>query len=164
MHVFGYSARVMGCKSFYNPYNRLGMAEKTKQLKKQLYTLAEVRVGDTVKITQKIKEGVKEMNQLFEGLVIAKQHGDGVLGNITIRKVSAGIGVEKILPIHLPTITKVDILKRSHVRRAKLYYIRDKASREVRKKMKKIWTEKFAEISEISEPETVTTIVKKEEN
>lgn len=131
------------------------MAEKAKQLKNQSRTLGEVRVGDTVKIQQRIKEGVKEMNLLFEGLVIAKKHGNGISGTITIRKVSDGIGVEKILPIHLPTITKVDILKRSHVRRAKLYYIRDKASREVRKKMKKIWSEKFVETAEISEPETV---------
>lgn len=140
------------------------MVEKVKQLKNQPHTLAEVRVGDTVKITQRIKEGAKEMNQLFEGLVIAKKHGSGVSGTITIRKVSDGIGVEKILPIHLPTITKVDILKRSHVRRAKLYYIREKASREVRKKMKKIWSEKFAETPELLGSEIMATTAKKEEN
>ncbi len=114
------------------------MAKSAQQSKNQPRVLTEVRVGDTIKITQRIKEGEKEFNQLFEGLVIAKKHGDGVSGTITIRKILDGIGVEKILPIHLPTITKVDILKRSHVRRAKLYYIREKASREVRKKMKKI--------------------------
>ena len=137
------------------------MAKSAQQSKNQPRVLTEVRVGDTIKITQRIKEGEKEFNQLFEGLVIAKKHGDGVSGTITIRKILDGIGVEKILPIHLPTITKVDILKRSHVRRAKLYYIREKASREVRKKMKKIWSEKFVEASE---PEIIATIQKKEEN
>lgn len=129
------------------------MAKSAQQSKNQPRTLDEVRVGDTVKIQQRVKEGAKEMNLLFEGLVIAKKHGNGPSGTITIRKVSDGIDVEKILPIHLPTVTKVDILKRSHVRRAKLYYIREKASREVRKKMKKIWSEKFAETADSAEPE-----------
>lgn len=96
----------------------------------------EIRPGDTVRISQKIKEGDKERVQPFEGLVIARKHGKGVSATITVRKTAAGVGVERIFPIHSPTITKVEVLKRSKVRRAKLYYIREKAAKEVRKKMK----------------------------
>lgn len=98
--------------------------------------LPDVRPGDTVKIFQSVKEGDKTRIQPFEGLVIAKKHGSGAGATITIRKVTAGIGVERIFPLSSPTIQKIEIVKRSNVRRAKLYYIRGKASREARKKMK----------------------------
>lgn len=99
-------------------------------------TLVDIRPGDTIKIFQRVKEGEKTRVQPFEGLVIARKHGSGISATITVRKISGGIGVEKIIPIHSPTITKVEVLKRSKVRRAKLYYIRTKAAREVRRKMK----------------------------
>lgn len=106
-------------------------------VKKQLrHDLPDIRPGDTAKIFQKIKEGDKERIQSFEGLVIARKHGQGISATITVRKVSDGIGVERIFPIHSPTIQKIEVLKRSKVRRAKLYYIREKAAKEVRKKMK----------------------------
>lgn len=92
--------------------------------------------GDTVKVHQRIKEGDKERLSAFEGLVIAMKHGTGITGTFTVRKVVDGIGVERIFPLHAPMIAKVDVLRRSNVGRAKLYYIRDKAAREVRKKMK----------------------------
>lgn len=92
--------------------------------------------GDTVRISQKIREGDKERIQPFEGLVIARKHGTGISATITVRKTSGGIGVERIFPIHSPTIQKVQILKRAKVRRAKLYYIRAKAAKEARRKMK----------------------------
>ena len=104
--------------------------------------LPEIHPGDTVKVFQKVKEGEKERLTAFEGLVIAKKHGQGISGTFTVRKVVDGIGIERIFPVHLPTIAKVEILRRSKVRRAKLYYIRDKAAREVRRKMKNIWSEK----------------------
>ena len=98
--------------------------------------MPEIHPGDTVKVQQKIKEGDKERLNAFEGLVIACKHGKGISGTFTVRKVVDGIGVERIFPIHSPVIAKVEILRRSKVRRAKLYYIRDKAAREVRAKMK----------------------------
>lgn len=104
--------------------------------------LPEVNPGNTVRVTQRIKEGDKERLSAFEGLVIAKKHGHGVTATFTVRKVVDGIGVERIFPLHSPVIEKIEVLRRAKVRRAKLYYIRDKASREVRKKMKQIWREK----------------------
>ena len=98
--------------------------------------LGDLQVGWTVKIHQKIKEGDKTRTQAFEGMIIAKKHGNEAGGTITVRKVSDGIGVEKTFPIYLPSIEKVQVLKKPKVRRAKLYYLRDKTSREIRKKMK----------------------------
>ena len=93
--------------------------------------------------------------QPFEGIVIAKKHGAGISGTITIRKVTAGIGVERVFPVHSPTIDKIEVLKHAKVRRAKLYYIREKAAKEVRRKMKP--TEAMKEIT----PETSSTETKK---
>ena len=96
----------------------------------------DIRPGWNVKINQKIKEGGKTRIQSFEGTVIAKKHGDGINGTVTVRKVSDGIGVEKTYPIHLPSIDKVKVVRETKVRRAKLYYLRDKSAREIRKKIK----------------------------
>lgn len=98
--------------------------------------LPDIRPGDTVRVLQKIREGEKERIQPFEGLVIARKHGAGISATITVRRVAAGIGVERIYPIHSPTIQKIEVLKRSKVRRAKLYYIRDKAAKETRRKLR----------------------------
>ena len=98
--------------------------------------LKDLQSGWTVKVHQRIKEGEKTRVQAFEGTVIAKKHGNEAGGTITIRRVSGGIGVEKVFPLHLPSIEKVQVLKKPKVRRAKLYYLRDKTSREIRKKMK----------------------------
>lgn len=98
--------------------------------------IPDIRPGDTVKIYQKIKEGDKERLAPFEGLVIAKKHGTGISATFTVRRVADGIGIERIFPLHSPTISKIDILRRARVRRAKLYYIREKAAKEVRRKMK----------------------------
>ena len=103
--------------------------------------LPEIHPGDTVRVIQKIKEGDKERLTPFEGLVIAKKHGAGISATFTVRKVVDGIGVERVFPLHSPMIDKVEVLRRSKVRRAKLYYIREKAAREVRRKMKSIWRE-----------------------
>jgi large subunit ribosomal protein L19 len=106
--------------------------------------LAGIRPGDTVRVAQRIKEGDKERLSTFEGLVIAKKHGDGISGTFTVRKVVDGIGVERVFPLHSPVIAKIEVVRRAKVRRAKLYYIREKAAREVRKKMKSIWREPVA--------------------
>lgn len=118
-----------------------------------LQTLINVRPGETIKIFQRVKEGEKTRVQPFEGLVIARKHGRGISATITIRKVSGGIGVEKIIPIHSPTITKVEVLKRAKVRRAKLYYIRTKAAKEVRRKMKTITQRIYKDVTIAKEPE-----------
>ena len=97
--------------------------------------IPDIRAGDTIRLFQKIKEGDKERLQPFEGLVIARKHGRGETATVTVRKVAAGVGVERVFPLHSPTIEKIEVLKRSKVRRAKLYYIRGKAAKEVRKRM-----------------------------
>lgn len=94
-------------------------------------TIPEIETGMTVRVYQKIKElnlkgEEKERIQYFEGMVIAKKHGKEAGGTITIRKVSDGIGVEKIFPLNLPTIEKIEIKKQSRVRRSKLYFLRGK--------------------------------------
>ena len=101
--------------------------------------LPEIRPGDTVRVYQKIPVAVKktkkkeeesqtkseeERIQTFEGLVLAKKHGKGISAAITVRKEISGIGVEKIFPLHLPTIEKIEVVKRGKTRRAKLYYLR----------------------------------------
>ncbi|MEK7630708.1 MAG: 50S ribosomal protein L19 [Patescibacteria group bacterium] len=99
----------------------------------------DMKPGDTIRVVQKIKEGDKSRLQTFEGLIIAQKHGKGIEGTFTVRKVSAGVGVERIFPVHSPNIEKVEIVRRAtRVRRAKLYYIRDKAARDTRKKMRQV--------------------------
>ncbi len=99
-------------------------------------TPAPVRVGDTVRVFQKIKEGAKFRTQAFEGIIIARKHGSQPGATITVRKASGGFGIERIFPLHLPTIEKIEVVKSSKVRRAKLYYLRSKTSKETRRKLK----------------------------
>lgn len=103
--------------------------------------LPRIKAGDTIRVHQKIKESGKERIAVFEGMVLACKHGAGITATITVRKVVDGIGVERVFPLHSPTISKIEVLRHSHVRRAKLYYIRDKANREIRKRMKQFWAE-----------------------
>ena len=110
--------------------NKLDSFNK-KQLKKDL---PEIRPGYSVRVHQRVKEGDKERIQIFEGLVIACKHGRGINGTITVRKVSQGIGVERIFPIHAPFIEKIEVVKKYKVRRAKLYYIRHKTAKQARLK------------------------------
>jgi large subunit ribosomal protein L19 len=98
--------------------------------------IPEMRPGDIVRVIQKIREGDKERLSSFEGLIIAIKHGTGPSATFTVRKVIDGIGVERVFPMHSPRISKIEVLRRSNVRRAKLYYIREKAAKEVRKRMK----------------------------
>lgn len=107
---------------------------KTK-IKKEL---SEIRPGWTVKVHQKIKEGDKLRTQVFEGMVIARKHRSELGATITVRKVVGGFGVEKIFPLHLPTIEKIEVIKKTKARRAKLYYLRRKSAREIRRKIKTV--------------------------
>lgn len=95
-----------------------------------------MRPGWTVKVFQKIKEGEKTRIQAFEGLIMSRKHNKESGATVTIRKVSGGIGVEKTFPIYLPTIDKVQVVKKAKVRRAKLYYLKEKSARELRRKTK----------------------------
>lgn len=99
-------------------------------------TIPNITAGDTVKVYQKIKEGDKFRTQVFEGLVISRSHGSEAGATVTVRKVSEGVGVERIFPLHLPTIEKIELVKKSKVRRAKLYYIREKSAKETRRKLR----------------------------
>ena len=98
----------------------------------------DIRSGDTVRVWQKIKEGEKFRLQAFEGLIIARKHGAEAGGTFTVRNVSSGIGTEKIFPLFSPMIDKIEVVKRSRVRRAKLYHIKYKAAKEVRRQMRNI--------------------------
>ncbi len=85
-------------------------------------------IGDTIKVHAKIKEGTRERIQVFEGTVIARKHG-GIQETVTVRRMSYGIGVEKTFPIHSPNIEKFEVVRKGKVRRAKLYYLRDRVGK-----------------------------------
>lgn len=95
-----------------------------------------IKAGDTVRVTQKIQEKGKTRLQAFEGLVLSKKHGAEAGATFTVRKVASGVGVEKIFPLYSPMIDKIEIVKRAKVRRAKLYYIREKVAKEIRRAMR----------------------------
>ena len=88
----------------------------------------DVQIGDTVKVHVWIKEGERERIQAFEGTVIAKRHG-GVAETFTVRRTAYGVGVERVFPIHSPFVEKVEIVRKGRVRRAKLYYLRDRVGK-----------------------------------
>ena len=100
--------------------NRLDFVEKT-QIKENVPAF---QPGDTLRVSVRIKEGNKERLQAFEGICIAIKHG-GVRETVTVRKVSFGVGVERIFPLHATVIDHIDVIRRGKVRRAKLYYLRD---------------------------------------
>lgn len=117
----------------------------------------DLRSGDTVKVTQKIIEKDKKTGklktrpQVFEGLILSVKHGKEAGGTFTVRKVASGVGVERIFPIYSPNIEKVEVIRRSKVRRAKLYHIRDKAAKEIRRQMRNI--RDLPEIEEVKSAE-----------
>ena len=109
------------------------MKALTSQYMKQ--ELPEVQVGDTVRVHVKIKEGSRERIQIFEGTVIAKKHG-GIEESITVRRISYGVGVEKVFPVHSPSIDKIEVVRNGAVRRAKLYYLRGRVGKGAKVKEK----------------------------
>jgi large subunit ribosomal protein L19 len=95
--------------------------------------LPELNVGDTVRVTVRVKEGSRERTQAFEGIIIAKKHG-GINETITVRRISYNVGCEKVFPVHSPTIVSVETIRRGKVRRAKLYYLRDRVGKKAKVK------------------------------
>ena len=87
-----------------------------------------IKIGDTVRVYNRIKEGNRERTQLFEGTVIAK-HDGGISATFTVRKISYGVGVEKTFPLHSPNVEKVETIRSGKVRRARLYYLRDRVGK-----------------------------------
>lgn len=116
----------------------------------------DIKSGDTIRVTSKITEKDKKTGkpkvrlQAFEGLCLAVKHGREAGATFTIRKVASGVGVERIFPIYSPNIDKIEVTKRSKVRRAKLYHIRDKAAKEIRRQMRN--TQDLPEIEETVAP------------
>lgn len=100
--------------------------------------IPDIRPGDIVRVHQKVKEKDKERIQIFEGLIIARKHGKGPNATFTVRKISQGVGVERIFPLHSPSITKIELVRRSKVRRAKLYYMRERRGKKARMKTKEL--------------------------
>ena len=101
-----------------------------KELNKQTLEneTPKVQIGDTVRVHVKVKEGSRERIQVFEGTVIAKKHG-GIEETFTVRRISYGVGVEKVFPVHSPSIDSIQVVRNGVVRRAKLYYLRDRVGK-----------------------------------
>ena len=95
--------------------------------------ITEFHVGDTVRVSSKVVEGTRERIQVFEGTVIKRQNG-GAKETFTVRKFSNGVGVEKTWPVHSPIVTKIDVVRRGKVRRAKLFYLRDRVGKKAKVK------------------------------
>jgi large subunit ribosomal protein L19 len=95
---------------------------------------ADLKVGMTVRVHQRLKAGEKGKNQIFEGIIIARKHGDEPGATMTVRRTAGGYGVEKVYPLRLPSIEKIEVVKEGRTRRAKMYYLRDKTAKEIRRK------------------------------
>jgi large subunit ribosomal protein L19 len=121
------------------------------------------RVGDTVRVSVKVMEGDKERIQVFEGVVIARK-GGGHRETATVRKLSFGVGVEKIFPLHAPSLDKIEVVREGRVRRAKLYYIRAKQGKEARIAEREYRPEPQEKSLPVPEPELEPETVKAEKS
>jgi large subunit ribosomal protein L19 len=116
--------------------------------------------GDTVRVWSKIEDKGKYRLQAFEGIVLARKHGTTESATFTVRKISSGVGVERIFPLFSPLVDKIEVTKHAKTRRSKLYYIRDKAAKEIRRKMKTIVggrSKATIELEGEAEPEVVAS-------
>ncbi len=109
---------------------------KTANVNIEERRIQDIRPGDVVKVHQKIQEKGKTRIQIFEGMVLARKHGVEAGATITVRRVANGYGVEKIYPMYSPLIEKIEVVRRAKVRKAKLYYVREKAQKELSKRMR----------------------------
>lgn len=133
---------------------------KTSPVDMEKRAKLDLRAGYTVRVWQKIQEKGKTRLQAFEGLIIARKHGTEAGATFTVRRTSGGVGVEKIFPLYSPNIDKIEVIKRARVRRAKLYYVREKAAKEIRRQMRNLITlkqekEASAEVNEKEKEEVV---------
>lgn len=99
----------------------------------QIKEIPAIGIGDTIRVHAKIKEGARERIQTFEGTLIARKHG-GISETITVRRLSYGVGVEKVFPLHSPNLAKIEVVRRGKVRRAKLYYLRGRVGKSAKVK------------------------------
>jgi large subunit ribosomal protein L19 len=113
----------------------------------------DLRSGDTARVWQKIQERGKTRLQAFEGLVLSRKHGAEPGATFTVRRVASGVGVEKTFLLYSPMIDRIEVIKRSKVRRSKLYHIRDKAAKEIRRQMRNIRSVKKDETPDEPEAE-----------
>ncbi len=127
------------------------MTQRTSQV-------PELQTGDVVKVYRKIVEGGKERVQMFQGMIIATRGGQSSSQTITVRKVSNGVGVELVLPVHSPMIDKIELVKKAKTRRSKLYYIREKTAKSLKLKYKDI-----AEFAAVEKEEIKEDVVEKKE-
>jgi large subunit ribosomal protein L19 len=121
-----------------------------------------IRAGDMVRVHQKVQEKGKTRLQVFEGLVLVVKHGREPGATFTVRKVASGVGVEKTFPLYSPVIDKIEIVRRSKVRRAKLYHIREQVAREAKRTLRRMKTADISTASDTSEGENVNDAVKEE--
>jgi len=156
--------------TFFSTYvniESMELQELTKQFGKK--NIPEIRPGDTVRVSFKITEGNKTRIQNFEGICIATQHGKSLNGSFTLRKMSSGIGVERVFPIHSPLITKVEKIKSRQVRQAKLYFLRGLVGKKAKKareaKEYEMWEEALSEeeTAKIEEEKRIAAEKKAEE-
>ena len=131
--------------------------------KDQEKKLPDLRPGDTIKVHQKIKEGDKERIQIFEGIIIAKKHGKGISGTMTVRKIVDGVGVERVFPIHSPSVDKIEVVRHAKVRRAKLYYLRTAKGKKARLKKKDFAAAIAPEEPTVSETAEMPTVENQQE-
>ncbi len=113
----------------------MNMMEVFNQKNMKQDSVPTAQIGDTVRVHVKIKEGSRERIQVFEGTVIAKKHG-GIAETITVRRISFGIGVEKVFPVHAPTVEKIELVRHGKARRAKLYYRRGRVGKSAKREEK----------------------------
>ncbi|HAV11171.1 MAG TPA: 50S ribosomal protein L19 [Candidatus Moranbacteria bacterium] len=130
------------------------MTQRTSQV-------PDLQTGDVVKVYRKIVEGGKERIQMFQGMIIATRGGQSSSPTITVRKVSNGVGVELVLPVHSPMIEKIELVKKAKTRRSKLYYIREKTAKSLKLKYKDI--AEFAAVEEAPVVEEVAASSEKAE-
>ena len=98
--------------------------------------LPEMKPGDTIRVFEKVLGEAKRKSQVFEGILISRKHGKGINATFTVRAILDGVGTEKIYPLHSPLIEKIEVVKKGRARRAKLYYLREKSQKKIRKKLR----------------------------
>ncbi len=135
-------------------YKRMAQITNTQFIPAALAVRKEMdlRTGDTVRVHVKIEEKGKTRIQMFEGLVIARKHGTEAGATFTVRKISHGVGVERIFPLYSPSIDKIEVIRRAKVRRSKLYFIREKVTKAIRRKMRN-FTDFFVSSNDLAQPE-----------